>query len=653
MYRKYLLSNFLLLAIFSCPIFGSAQNCCDIDDEITLCYLSASDFCANNNGTCFEYSFDGAYMENALTLKLNSPANFGPSGIVDCSLNLKKLEDVSSVQAIYDCGCDMVFITNSFVDPVTLEVNWDASFMPEEVLENIHNWSVECSNNLVIVNQNEANYWGYTLENANVNPNTPVAGTSLNAIFDGPFGSLPSFNQGGAYQGVFTGLPSTGVEILASDANGNTTVALDLATNDIAVGDIGIFCSGGVGSVTSGPNINSNNDILVCNIFALACRLAADLSSKQQVEICPDETFTLPDGDVADTPGLYVDTLISAGGCDSIVTTEIKDRIIPPTGFVYTGCEDDGYSLTVNGNTYNESNPIGTELLITSGGCDSLVNIELIFNSPVSASTTINLCPGENYILANGEIVTDNGIYMDTLIGSNGCDSFLLFEIINYQDDTLYFTQEICPGDSVISNGYSYFAGSTYIETLTNQWGCDSLLITDLISYPEPQIRIDTFSEVRQSIFSPFNNNIPSIYEINWTPSEILSCADCPNPVVLSNDGITQLELFITDENDCLWNYLVEVEYICNAYVPNAFSPNLDGINDIFKLYNSGCPLEGFEMHVFDRWGGNVFYSNDLNIGWDGTYKGKKVELGVYVYQIAYSAFGKKEFLEGDVVVIR
>ena len=646
--------SFLLTFLFT--FFHSnihAQSCCNVDDKITLCHLSAADWCASNLGNCFEYSLDGNHMENALTLKLLADQNFGPTGTVDCDLELKRLEDVSSPQAINDCGCDMVFITNSFVNPSTLTVNWDATFMPTEVLETIYTWSLECDNNLVIVSQNEANHWGYTLQNANANPNTPVAGTSLNVIFDGPFGSLPSFNQGGGYQGVFTGTPSSGTEILANDANGNATVALDIATNDLVIGDVGIFCSNGVGDVSSGAGINNNNDILVCNIFALACRIAEGFDKEFTVEICPNETVMLPGGNTVNMPGIYIDSLISLGGCDSIITTEIIDRIIPPSNFIHVGCEDDGYNILINGNNYNENNPMGQELLTASGGCDSLVLIELFFNPATSAQTDIDLCPGENYTMANGDVITTDGTYTDTLINLDGCDSILFIELTNYLADTIYFTEEICPGDSVVVNGEPYFAGSTYFFTETNQHGCDSLLVTGLVLYPEPTVQIDSFAEVKNSDISPFNNNIPSIYEIIWLPSELLSCDNCPEPIVLSNDGITNFEINILDANSCLWHYPIEVAYICNAYAPNAFSPNNDGLNDIFQLYNSGCPLENFQFHIFDRWGNNVFYSEDLKNGWNGTSKGKDAGVGVYVYQISYRAYGKKELMEGELVLIR
>jgi gliding motility-associated-like protein len=306
-----------------CTLSLNAQNCCDNDEDVDLCYLSGADYCGFG-GSCADYSLDGLFMINALTAKLNSPANFGPGGTVDCNLELKELEDVSSVQAITDCGCDVIFLPNVFSEPGTGDLNLEETYIPEPILQNIYDWSLECTNNLVIATQAEANLWGYTTENANINPNTPVAGTSLNTIFEGPFGSLDFFNQGGTYQGVFTGTPGTGIEVLANDALGNPTAALDLFTNDIVVGDIGIFCSGGAGQVSPGAGINNNNDILICNIFALACQLAVEANRVSvNYEICPGETVILPDGQVINSAGIYVDTLIAFNGCDSIITTSI------------------------------------------------------------------------------------------------------------------------------------------------------------------------------------------------------------------------------------------------------------------------------------------------------------------------------------------
>ena len=324
------LVGFLLL--FAVQI--QAQDCCDIDDQLDLCYLSGADFCGNG-GNCPAYSLDGNHMINGLVTKLTSLANFGPNGTVKCEFNLKKLEDVSSVQAINNCNCDMIFMPAVFSDPVTGTINSAETYIPQPILQNIYDWSLECENNLVIVSQGEAKQWGYTTEDANVNPNTPIPGISFNSIFDGPFGSLSSFQQGGGFQGVFTSTPSTGFEFLAQDANGNPTVAIDEVSNDIVLGDIGILLSGNVGSVTTGPGITSNNDILACNLFALACVLSDQgVSTSINHELCRGETVLLPSGQIVDEAGIYIDTLTSFNGCDSIITTSVAYGIVPAPIFV-------------------------------------------------------------------------------------------------------------------------------------------------------------------------------------------------------------------------------------------------------------------------------------------------------------------------------
>jgi len=71
-------------------------------------------------------------------------------------------------------------------------------------------------------------------------------------------------------------------------------------------------------------------------------------------------------------------------------------------------------------------------------------------------------------------------------------------------------------------------------------------------------------------------------------------------------------------------------------YVPTAFTPNEDGINDVFMPKSSGFAKEGFEMRIFDRWGKEVFYSNDWEKGWDGTIDGRAVPIDMYVCKIRY-----------------
>jgi gliding motility-associated-like protein len=77
-------------------------------------------------------------------------------------------------------------------------------------------------------------------------------------------------------------------------------------------------------------------------------------------------------------------------------------------------------------------------------------------------------------------------------------------------------------------------------------------------------------------------------------------------------------------------------------YVPNAFSPNGDGINDNFNINynNNSFPISHFVLHIFNRWGEEIFQSNNINQGWDGKKNGNDCPGGVYVYKIVFSVEG-------------
>lgn len=631
----------------------NAQSCCDNDNTTTLCYLSAADFCTTTDSYCYAYSLDGEFMEPGLTQKLLNPANYGAGGIVSCNIDLVKLDLPITVQSINDQGCDIVFLGSVTVDPITQVSDPRESYVPLPVLEAINEWSVLCSNNLVVASQGETTVWGYSLENENINPNTPLTGTSLASIFDGPFGSITSFNQGGSFQGVFTGTPSTGFEILAKDELDRPTVALDLATNDLVVGDIGIFCTG-PGDVSPGPDIITNNDVLACNIFALACLLADDVeTSEQAFEICPNESVTLPGGDVVSDIGVYSDTLASWTGCDSVIITTITAKTIANTQLNTKHCVGDGYSIVVNGNTYNEANPIGLEQLTTSGGCDSTVIIALQFNQHTAQTIDPILCVGESIPLNIGGVADAPGTYLDTLTNFNGCDSVLTINLDFHPVDTSFLVKQLCPGETATVGGQIFQAGQTSSISLPDQFGCDSFIVTNYLLFPAPNAQIDSAVEVTQSNFTPFSNSIQGDYLIKWLENQALSCDDCPNPVVLSNDGISLFNLTLTDSIGCLWNYPIYVTYICNSFIPNAFTPNFDGINDEFTRFSSGCPVQEYQFQVFDRWGEMVFSTDDPAIGWDGYHNGKPANLGTYVFLITVTEYGHKKQFTGELNLLR
>lgn len=92
----------------------------------------------------------------------------------------------------------------------------------------------------------------------------------------------------------------------------------------------------------------------------------------------------------------------------------------------------------------------------------------------------------------------------------------------------------------------------------------------------------------------------------------------------------------------------VTVTFGC--FIPNAFTPNGDGLNDKFKAV--GASVLDFNLAVFDRWGSKMFETNDINIGWDGTYKGELVPEGYYYYQLTVRGVRGKRVVKNGTVLL-
>ena len=93
---------------------------------------------------------------------------------------------------------------------------------------------------------------------------------------------------------------------------------------------------------------------------------------------------------------------------------------------------------------------------------------------------------------------------------------------------------------------------------------------------------------------------------------------------------------------------------IPDIYIPNSFTPNGDGLNDVFNIKTTFI-FSDYKLTIFNRWGNMVFDSEDINKGWDGTYKGKPVPLGVYVFQLTATIKDTGEQIKktGRVTVVR
>lgn len=138
-----------------------------------------------------------------------------------------------------------------------------------------------------------------------------------------------------------------------------------------------------------------------------------------------------------------------------------------------------------------------------------------------------------------------------------------------------------------------------------------------------------------------------------WTPSTGLSCDTCANPIA-DPSSTTVYCVTVTNASGCSDSacVTVTVDIVCgDLFVPTAFSPNGDGQNDILYV-KSNCIVD-MDFAIFDRWGEKVFETNDVNIGWDGTVKGKPLDTAVFAYYLKGTIKGNVIDLHGNITLTK
>jgi gliding motility-associated-like protein len=140
-----------------------------------------------------------------------------------------------------------------------------------------------------------------------------------------------------------------------------------------------------------------------------------------------------------------------------------------------------------------------------------------------------------------------------------------------------------------------------------------------------------------------------------WYPSMGLSCDSCPNPIAKPSQTTTYT-LIVTNDSGCTVETSVTVyigEAGCgNVFVPDVFSPNQDGHNDV--LYVRGNCIATMDFNVYDRWGNKVFESENTNNGWDGSHNGSPMNTATFVWYLKATLLdGTQLEKKGNVTLVR
>ncbi len=271
-------------------------------------------------------------------------------------------------------------------------------------------------------------------------------------------------------------------------------------------------------------------------------------------------------------------------------------------------------TYTLNGQTYTATG-VYTQTLINSAGCDSIITLNLTINNRY---TMINAAACVSYIW-NSQTYTSSGIYKDTIALANGCDSIITLSLVINSGTSSLINAAICPGQ----NYGGYISTGTYIDTLVASNGCDSIRTLNLT------VKTKSFSTVDTAICSGQNY---AGYTISGTYTDIFVAAN-------GCDSVRRLNLTIKNN--------------CGIYIPNSFTPNNDGLNDLFKP-TINLAFQKYRFIIFNRYGKKIFETYEYWKGWDGTYKGKEQAMGSYVYRISFTNInGYETENNGTVLLIR
>ena len=181
-----------------------------------------------------------------------------------------------------------------------------------------------------------------------------------------------------------------------------------------------------------------------------------------------------------------------------------------------------------------------------------------------------------------------------------------------------------------------------------------------VVVFPKPTVRATGATTIIAGSDAPINAEGDHIHTFLWKPSETLNCSDCPNPIARPNKT-TKYVVVATTEHNCQDSADVTIKVICDQsqlFMPNTFTPNGDGMNDVFLPRGVGFDkLRSFR--VYNRWGEVVFEKtnmtlNDKAIGWDGTFRGQALPPDVFVYTVeADCDDGEVIRWKGDITLIR
>lgn len=340
-----------------------------------------------------------------------------------------------------------------------------------------------------------------------------------------------------------------------------------------------------------------------------------------------------------------------------------------------------------SGSSNTSSNIFATHVYSTTG----TYTVSVIVEQPCSVDTitttvqiggylspliAVNAC--ERYTAPWGTVYTQSGIYVDTLLTQNGCDSItrINLNISGFPDVSVVSTPNSCEANngtaSASANGgggnYSFLwsngaSGSSisglqagnYSVTVTDQFGCTDSAFVNVGSRPTLDVRLSATNTI---ITKGDSVSISLINGLNheWSPADGLNCVTCAT-VMASPAKTTTYVVTGLDSNGCAYSrsITIQVDIICHElFIPDIFTPNGMGKDENEKICVYGNCIELMSLEIYNRWGEVVFSTDRTDECWDGTFKGTPALSGVYAYRFyAERKDGQQIERTGNIHLIR
>ena len=252
-----------------------------------------------------------------------------------------------------------------------------------------------------------------------------------------------------------------------------TSVGFD--TTEICASD-SVFLAGAWQN-TAGNYVDSLQNSFGCDsIVTTTLNILPSKSDSVDSYICAGDSIFIG-GAFRSTPGIYTDNFTTFQFCDSVVTINLMIAPLVNTNLNTSICLGD--SLFAGG-AWQTSSGSYTDTLFSAFGCDSIVTTNLTVSNTISSNVSTNICLGDS-LFVGGSYQYNSGTYFDTTSTASGCDSVTITQLMVMQPTVDSVMATICSGDSILLEGSFQNTQGWYVDSLSSASGCDSVVYTELM----------------------------------------------------------------------------------------------------------------------------------------------------------------------------